>query len=99
MDATQTSVHIKVELFGAARLKAGVKELALSLPTPATASQLADALARSCPALLGDIVRPDRSGLVESYTLNLNGLRFITSEPVSLRSGDKLLLFSSQAGG
>ena len=44
-------MHITVELFGAARLKAGVKELALSLPTPATASQLADALAREHEAV------------------------------------------------
>ena len=36
---------------------------------------------------------------MESYTLNVNGTAFVGEDGVSLKPGDSVLLFSSQAGG
>lgn len=90
---------ITVELFGTARLKAGVQELELSVRSPVTVSNIMEAMANICPSLIGDIISHDRSELVNSHILNLNGLSFVNSDPIDLKTGDKLLLFSSQAGG
>ena len=60
---------------------------------------IASALAASCPELVGEAIREDRTGLQESYTFNLNGTEFLCDRPVALSTGDSILLFSSQAGG
>jgi hypothetical protein len=48
---------------------------------------------------VGVAIQEDRASLYDSYTLNLNGLRFVTHECLHVQAGDTLLLFSSQAGG
>ena len=60
---------------------------------------LASILARICPELVGVALRDDLSGLLASYTLNLNATEFVEGDELTLRDGDTLLLFSSQAGG
>jgi molybdopterin converting factor small subunit len=60
---------------------------------------LALVLARICPELVGVALRDDLSGLLASYTLNLNATEFVEGDELTLRDGDTLLLFSSQAGG
>jgi molybdopterin converting factor small subunit len=94
-----TTVRVRVELFGMARLGSGRALLDLDLPGDATLTQVAQALVAACPALRGLAVRADGTGLLESYRLNLNGRVFVTEAGVPLRPGDTLLLFSSQAGG
>lgn len=90
---------VQVELFGMARLACGRSCLELDLPCAATLTDVTQALVMACPALRGLAITTDGAGLLESYTLNLNGRLFVTDAGVHLQPGDTLLLFSSQAGG
>ena len=92
-------VRVRVELFGMARLASGSAFLELDLPCEAALTEVAHALVGACPALRGLAIRADGVGLLESYTLNLNGRIFVSEAGVHLQPGDTLLLFSSQAGG
>ncbi len=92
-------IDIKVELFGIARLATGRRLVELAVPDDADPGDLVAALAQSCPELLGKVVREDGSSLLESYTFNLNGTRFVSDQRLQLKPGDTVLLFSSQAGG
>jgi hypothetical protein len=96
--ACQT-VRVRDELFGMARIASGRALLELDLPRDAALMEMAQALVEACPALRGLAIRPDGTGFLESYTLNLNGQVFVAETGVLLRPGDTLLLFSSQAGG
>lgn len=94
-----TTVRVRVELFGLARLVAGRREVEIEVPEQAAPSDVAVALADACPALVGSAIREDRAGLKDSYVFNLNGAAFVAGGPLRLKPGDSLLLFSSQAGG
>jgi hypothetical protein len=48
---------------------------------------------------MGSVLSSDGSGLLESYTLNVNGTAFVEDGRLELTPGDSILLFSSQAGG
>lgn len=92
-------VTIRVELFGRAQLACGRRHMALDVGRHARLGDIVTALAQACPALVGVAIQEDRASLYESYTLNLNGLQFVTHEYLHVQAGDTLLLFSSQAGG
>jgi hypothetical protein len=92
-------VTIQVELFGPAQLACGKRHMTLEVRRHAGLVDIVTALARACPALVGVAIQEDRTRLYDSYTLNLNGLRFVTQECLHIQAGDTLLLFSSQAGG
>ena len=92
-------IRLTVELFGTARLSSGRRQVEISAPEVAGPEDLASALAEACPELIGSVVREDGAGLVESYTFNLNGTRFLDHGPARLDPEDTILLFSSQAGG
>lgn len=92
-------VRVNVELFGTARLACGRRLVEVELPAKSSSATLTAALANICPQLVGVALREDLNGLLESYTLNLNGNEFIESGQIVLNEGDTLLLFSSQAGG
>ena len=96
---TQKKVTVSVELFGHARSVAGVRDLELALPPRSGASDLAAALANALPSLLSVALESDCSRLLPSYTANLNGLAFIGDDPIPISPGDRIFLFSSQAGG
>ena len=93
------SATVTVELFGVPRLATGRRHLVMQVSRKVGVGQLAAALAEHCPELVGNVILEDLSGLEQSYTLNLNGTSFMSDEHVDLRTGDTLLLFSSQAGG
>ena len=97
--ATTTAVSVTVELFGSARLLTGRREVEISAPARCTIRELVTALAAAVPDLVGGVVRDDGTGLEGSYLLNLNGVRFLEEDAVALKAGDRVLLFSSQAGG
>jgi hypothetical protein len=97
--ATVSLVTVQVELFGLAQLVCDRRQVAIDVPGSATIADVVAALAKTCPALVGMVIRHDLSGLHESYILNLNGLTFVAQGCLTLQSGDTLLLFSSQAGG
>lgn len=96
MDVT---VSVNIELFGTARMACGRRKIKACLPAKAGVSGAVAALAASCPDLVGIALRHDLSGLMSSYTLNLNATEFVEDGELVLREGDTLLLFSSQAGG
>ena len=96
---TQKKVTVNVELFGHARAVAGVRDLELALPSRSGASDLAAALADALPSLLAVALESDCPRLLPSYTANLNGLAFMGDDPIPISPGDRIFLFSSQAGG
>ena len=84
-----------VELYGQARLLAGVKSVAVDGHTVGEALR---ALAERFPALVG--VAMEAGGApTQAYAVNLNGLRFCTDLAQPVSAGDELLLISSLAGG
>jgi len=93
------TVSVTVELFGHARLVSGHKEITLKLPAELGHSDLAAALYSSTPSLRGVVVDEAGHGLMASYTANLNGHSFLESSPVRITEGDRIFVFSSQAGG
>ena len=92
-------VAVVVELFGMARIVSGQRSVELTLDAPGTTAALAGALLHALPQLGGIAVREDGAGLLSSYTININGIRFVSGDHLDLEHGDSVLLFSSQAGG
>ncbi len=99
MAANPDRVSVTVELFGHARLVCGQKEIAAKLPPELDSTGLATALSSLVPALRGVVVDEVGQGLMQSYTANLNGLSFVESSPLRIVDGDRIYVFSSQAGG
>lgn len=93
------SMHCTVELFGVARLLAQTKEMSLELPREATLSHVFAALAKKLPVLVGRVISPDGSRLLDGYACNVNGLQFVRSSAVTLNPGDTIVLLSADAGG
>ena len=91
--------RIVVELFGMARVSSGCSEVEIEVSLDGGMERIVEVLANACPALVGIAIREDRTGLLDSYTFNLNGTTFVSGSTSTLREGDRLLLFSSLAGG
>lgn len=84
-----------VELYGQARLLAGVRSLVVEGHTLGAALR---ALARQRPELVGRVVERDGTP-TPAYAVNLNGLRFCADPDQTLDDADELLIISSLAGG
>jgi molybdopterin converting factor small subunit len=95
----EDTVRVRVEFFGTPRLRAGCREVELALPCRVTRTQVVEALAGACPALVGTALREDLSDLQAGYVFNHNGLAFLDGSEFVLQHGDSLLMISSQAGG
>ena len=93
------TVSVTIELFGTARMACGRRLVEAEITKQATMADLTIVLAKICPKLVGVALQEDLSGLMSSYTLNLNATEFVQDDELSLQDGDMLLLFSSQAGG
>jgi molybdopterin-guanine dinucleotide biosynthesis protein A len=92
-------VRCTVELFGAARLIARTREIALDLPAGATFTHLYQALASKVPALRGAVVRADGSGLADGYACNVNGTDFVRLPDTKVQPDDNVAIVSADAGG
>lgn len=88
----------RVELYGPARLLAGAKIVDLDLDEGADLRDVGRALAQWRPALLGPVLAPTFD-LLEGYTYNLNGTRFVRDSAHRLEPGDVVILMASAAGG
>ncbi len=96
---TKTTVAVNVELFGNAQLIAGQRLVPIRVASDCALAEMAEALGRRHPGLVGKVIRPDISGFLNSYAINLNGIHFMGNDRMRLENGDSLLVFSSQAGG
>jgi molybdopterin converting factor small subunit len=94
MNQTEKGVLVMVEFFGIPRARAGCQEMTLSAATPREALA---ALVADCPGLEG-LCLPD-GRLAPGYLLSLDGTRFVTDLDQPLRTGERLLLLSADAGG
>jgi molybdopterin-guanine dinucleotide biosynthesis protein A len=88
-----------VELFGVARLKAKTDRIVLTLSAGADVQAALTTLARALPELVGPVLTPHSYTLTAGYACNLNGTDFLPAPHTPLRSGDSLLILSSDAGG
>ncbi len=92
-------VKISVEIFGMARIIAGTSGFDLDVKNTLSLDEFCVIIADECPSLLKGVIRKNCVALEESYVFNLNGESFFNSENLNFHEGDKILLFSSQAGG
>jgi molybdopterin-guanine dinucleotide biosynthesis protein A len=88
-----------IELFGVARLVTNTNEISLDVPREATYSQLFAALADRLPALVGRVITPDRTRLVDGYACNVNGRDFVRAPETRVNDGDNIAILSADAGG
>ncbi len=88
-----------VELFGMARLLAKTRMVDLELPQQATLADLFVELAEKLPALVGRVISPEKNNLISGCACNVNGLEFIRNPNAKIRTGDKVLILSADAGG
>jgi len=98
-DAAADVVECTVELFGVARLVAGVREVPLTVPAPATCSGVFAALAGALPSLVGRVIDHGRAHLVDGYACNVNGLAFVRAVDAAVAPGDRVIILSADAGG
>lgn len=92
-------VSCAVELFGMARLLAKTKTVDLELPQGCTLAQLFSALAERLPVLVGRVINPEKNNLMSGCACNINGLEFVRNPTAKIRTGDKILIISADAGG
>lgn len=93
------SIRCTIELFGVARLVTGTSEVSLELPRGATYSQLFAVLGERLPALVGRVIAPDLSRLIEGYACSVNGREFVRSPDTKVHHGDNIAILSADAGG
>ena len=91
------SISVSIELFGAVRLLAKTRTVALSLPQGATLAHVYSSLTDKLPVLLGRVINSD--GLISGYTCNINGLDFVRAPSAKVNSGDRIFILSADAGG
>ena len=92
-------VSCTVELFGMARLLAKTKMIDLELPQQATLADLFAKLAEKLPTLVGRVISPEKNNLISGCACNVNGLEFVRNPTAKIRTGDKILILSADAGG
>jgi sulfur-carrier protein len=85
---------VTIELYGVARVRAGIDRVEVEAASIGAAMR---ALARRCPSLEGAVVR--EGWLAPSYMIAVNGLQMTADPATPLRDGDALVLLSADAGG
>ena len=92
-------VSCTVELFGMARMLAKTKMVDLALPQQATLGDVFSGLAEKLPTLVGRVITPDKNQLVSGCACNVNGLDFVRNPTAKVKTGDRILILSADAGG
>jgi molybdopterin converting factor small subunit len=88
------SPSIRIELFGMARRRAGRADF---ISQATTIREALDQLAENCPNLANMIQADGR--LSPLYLISLNAGPFVSELHQRLKTGDRLLLLSADAGG
>jgi molybdenum cofactor guanylyltransferase len=92
-------VSCTVELFGMARMLAKTKMVDLALPQQATLSDVFSELAEKLPTLVGRVINPEKNNLISGCACNVNGLDFVRNPSAKVKTGDRILILSADAGG
>jgi molybdenum cofactor guanylyltransferase len=96
---TARSIDCTVELFGFPRLLAQTNEVSLVLPPRASYADAFAALGRKLPALVGRVISPDGSRLLDGYACAVNGLHVVRAATARVSPGDAIVILSADAGG
>jgi len=91
------SKKVTVELTGTARIRAGRKEVSITVGDGMSWRDVLAILARKTPSLVGHTITEDRRGLIWPYLLNLGGGHTIhdLDGEARLKEGDRLVLFQA----
>jgi molybdenum cofactor guanylyltransferase len=92
-------VSCTVELFGMARMLAKTKMVDLALPQQATLADVFSELAEKLPTLVGRVITLEKNRLVSGCACNVNGLDFVRNPTAKVKTGDRILILSADAGG
>ena len=90
---------ITVELFGIPRMSCKTNSVKLEVSADHELKDVINDLSDYFPQLVGVAIQDNRSALLDSYVFNLNGKQFLSDGALNLQAGDRILLFSSLAGG
>lgn len=92
-------MNLVVELYGAARHLTGTKEATVEVAEPATLRDVARAIGKAFPRLVGPVVAPQSADLIEPYVFSRDG-RFVSpSVDAPVTPGERLVLMFVPAGG
>jgi molybdopterin converting factor small subunit len=94
-------MRIKVEFLGLSRIVTATKEIELDLDQGTTFRDLVAKLAELYPALVGNVIRPDRQTLQAPNIFNLNATKMVQTGQMDSGpgEGDRVILMSMSAGG
>lgn len=91
-------MEITVEFFGVPRERAGRSGVTVRLESATvTVADVISKLAERFPRFAADCVADGR--LLPSFSVNLNGERFVAGHDEGIVDGDSLLIMSADAGG
>jgi hypothetical protein len=88
---------IKVEFFGIPRQRAGVAQLEIPCESSLSLASVLSQLESRFPDLAAECFRDGM--LQEGYIASVDGRKFVASADLEVRSGQSLLIMSSDAGG
>ena len=92
-------VPVTVEVYGTLRLRTKRKHLCVEIPQVCDRHNLAFALSKVCPELVGIAINNEGTDIKDTYAINLNGLKFLDGNNFHVNSDDSIILLSNQAGG
>ncbi len=94
-------MEIVVEFTGIARAIAGSREVGLSVPENTTYNQIVGLLGEKYPGLLGVLIAPDGSTLLNANVFSRAGDEVILPDNMDdcPQTGDRLILLSVIVGG
>jgi molybdopterin converting factor small subunit len=94
-------MNVQVEFLGLSRLVTGTKETSLELQDGATFHDVVRTLRVAYPALVGNVIQPDKEALQAPNIFNLNARQMIQMQHMEngLSDGDRVILMSMSAGG
>jgi molybdopterin converting factor small subunit len=78
---------------------AKTKMVDLALPQQATLSDVFSELAEKLPTLVGRVITLEKNQLVSGCACNVNGLDFVRNATAKVKTGDRILILSADAGG
>lgn len=88
-----------IHIFGLPKKFGAVRKVEVQLEDKAGMAELVTALRKKFPELENIVIRPHEDRLEQYYQLNINGQFYFNDMDFELKSGDKISLIASAAGG